>query len=76
MRCSAMRTTINIDENLFKDLMHITDAPTKTEAVRIALSEYVNLKRKRNLLALRGNVDIEDNWQKLRQMDSEEINRG
>jgi Arc/MetJ family transcription regulator len=72
-----MRTTLNIDDFLFQDLMRITRAKTKTEAVRTALTEYLRMKRKEKVLNMRGKLNINDDWQKLRQQEmteSEEYN--
>ena len=67
-----MRTTLNIEDGLFADLMRLTQAPTKTQAVRDALKEYIRLRRKEELLALRGRLEIEDNWHQLRESELEE----
>ena len=67
-----MRTTLHVDDSLFDDLMRMTQAKTKTEAVRVALNEYLRLKRKQQLLALRGQLDIADNWRDLRKLEIEE----
>lgn len=67
-----MRTTLNVDEQLFDELLEATQARTKTEAVHRALTEYLRLWRKQRLLALRGQVDIADNWQELRALESVE----
>ena len=67
-----MRTTLNIDDWIFQDLLHLTAAKTKTEAVRTALKEYLRMKRKEKLLALRGKVDIDPDWQSLRNAETEE----
>ncbi len=67
-----MRTTLTIDDVLFQDLMDITQAGTKSEAVRTALKEYLLMKRKEKVLAMRGNVDIDDSWQELRQLEVDE----
>jgi len=64
-----MRTTINIDDHLFHDLLAMTRARTKTEAVRTALTEYLQMKRKEKVLAMRGTIDIGDDWQELRQRE-------
>ncbi|MDH3329679.1 MAG: type II toxin-antitoxin system VapB family antitoxin [Desulfobulbaceae bacterium] len=53
-----MRTTLNIDDCLFQDVLSITKAKSKTEAVRTALTEYLRMKRKEKILAMRGKVDI------------------
>lgn len=62
-----MRITLHIDDGLFADLMRLTQATTKTQAVRDALKEYIRLRRKEELLALRGRLEIEDNWRQLRE---------
>lgn len=67
-----MRTTINIDDNIFQELMQITSASSRSKAVQQALVEYIDLKRKKQLLALRGRLDIADNWQELRRQEMEE----
>lgn len=64
-----MRTTLNIDDYLFQDLLNVTKAKTKTEAVRMALTEYLRMKRKETVLAMRGKINIKDDWQKLRQRE-------
>jgi Arc/MetJ family transcription regulator len=67
-----MRTTIHIEDGLFTDLMRLTQATTKTQAVRDALKEFIRLRRKEELLALRGRLGIEDNWRQLRESEREE----
>jgi hypothetical protein len=67
-----MRTTLNIEDGLFDDLMRLTQATTKTQAVRDALTEYIRLRRKEELLALRGRLEIEDNWRQLRESELKE----
>ncbi len=67
-----MRTTIHIEDSLFGDLMRLTRAPTKTQAVRDALKEFIRLRRKEELLALRGRLEIEDNWRQLRESELNE----
>ena len=64
-----MRTTLNIDDNLFTILMNLTQAKTKTEAVRSALVYYIKLKKKENLLDSRGQLSIEDVSEKLRLLE-------
>ena len=64
-----MRTTLNIDDNLFTILMNLTRAKTKTEAVRSALVDYIKLKKKENLLDSRGQLSIEDVSEKLRLLE-------
>lgn len=67
-----MRTTVNIDDEKCRELMQITSAPSMAKAIQTALAEYLDIKRKRQLLALRGKLDISDNWQELRQQELQE----
>ncbi|HBL31753.1 MAG TPA: hypothetical protein DD490_33435 [Acidobacteria bacterium] len=68
-----MRTTIHIEDGLFTDLMRLTHATTKTQAVRDALKEFIRLRRKEELLALQGRLEIEDNWRQLRESELTEV---
>jgi len=64
-----MRTTVNIDDALFEKVMHLVDAKTKTEAINRALAEFVRLKAKDELLSLRGQIELEDNWKDTRKVE-------
>ncbi len=68
-----MRTTINIDDKICKELMQLTSASSRSKAIQTALSEYIDLKRKKQLLAMRGKLNITDNWQELRQQELQEL---
>ena len=52
-----MRTLIDIQEHLMKDLLKETNAKTKREAVITAIETYLNLKRREKLASLIGNYD-------------------
>jgi len=67
-----MRTTLNIEESLLSDVLLQTGKKNKSEAVRFALREYIKQTKIKQLLSLRGEVDIEDNWQELRNMELSE----
>ncbi len=64
-----MRTTVNVDDDLFDELMKLSGAETKTEAVRTAIAEYVRERRKRRLIALRGKIDVADDLTDFRELD-------
>ena len=65
-----MRTTITIDDEVTKELMQTTGEKSITAAIRMALQDYLAGLRKQKLMALRGQVQIEDTWQQLRQLDT------
>jgi Arc/MetJ family transcription regulator len=64
-----MRTTITIDDSLMNQLMQTTGESSPAKALRQAVQDYVQQARLKKLLALRGQVAIEDNWRELRQLD-------
>ena len=67
-----MRTTVNIDDDIFEELMKITTSTSRAKAIQTAIYEYIEIKRKKQLLALRGKLDIANNWQQLRQQEMQE----
>jgi hypothetical protein len=74
MEKENMRTTVNIDDEKCKELMRLTSAPSVSKAIQTALSEFIDMQRKRQLLAMRGKLDITDNWGELRQQELQELN--
>ncbi len=56
-----MRTTISVDEQTFKILMHLAGTTNKTEAVKLAIDEFIRRERLKRFKALRGKVDIMSN---------------
>ena len=64
-----MRTTITVDDDLLSSVMQISGAKSSTEAIRAALSGYVVQSRKQQVLALRGEVNVADNWRSVRQLE-------
>ena len=67
-----MRTTVDIDDTLMEDVVRLTGAKKKKEALRIALEEYVRRVRIDVLLALPGTIDIEDVSEELEMLELEE----
>jgi len=65
-----MRTTLTIDDNLMSQLMQVTGESSPAKALRQAMQDYVQQARLKKLLALRGQVAIEDTWRDLRQLDT------
>ena len=54
-----MRTTLNLDEELVRELMQTTSAKTKTEAIHLAMKELVRRKKLEKLKALSGKIRID-----------------
>ncbi|MEX2535118.1 MAG: type II toxin-antitoxin system VapB family antitoxin [Trueperaceae bacterium] len=53
-----MRTTIQIPDGLFDDLMAITKADSRTAAIQTAVEHFVRRSRLERLRALRGKLDM------------------
>jgi hypothetical protein len=67
-----MRMTLTLDDDLVEQLMQFTGEKTPLIAIRHALKDYLAVVRKQKLMALRGQVQVEDNWRQLRQLDTKE----
>ena len=65
-----MRTTLSIDDSIIHQVMGFTGESSPVNAIRHALQDYLAQQRKIKLLALRGQVQIDDNWAALRQLDT------
>ncbi len=55
-----MRATLNIPDDLLAEVQKITGEKSKTKAITIAMREYIRQKRIKELIALRGKIQIED----------------
>lgn len=67
-----MRTTLNIDDSVARDLIRYTDAKTKTEAVNKAITEWVRCKRIEEFRALGGTIEWEGDLEKSRALETVE----
>ena len=67
-----MRTTLNIKDNIIKQVLAITGAKNKSQAVNQVLEAFIREKRTLKLLNLKGKLNLEENWQKLREMERDE----
>jgi len=68
-----MRATLNIPDDLLSEVQKITGEKSKTKAITIAMKEYVRQKRIKELLALRGKIQIEDVTHELEKLEMEEM---
>lgn len=68
-----MRTTLNIKDDVIKQVLKLTNAKNKSQAVNEVLEAYVREKQTQKLLELRGKLHLEDNWERLREMELDEI---
>lgn len=70
-----MRTTLSIDDHVMQALMQATGSSSPLEAVRVALQVYLQEQKLKKVIALRGKIQIADNWQKLRALDTRPISQ-
>jgi Arc/MetJ family transcription regulator len=68
-----MRTTINISDEVIKQVVEYTGAKNMSQAVNEVLELFVREKRKQKLIELKGKLQLEDSWQKLREMEIDEV---
>lgn len=67
-----MRTTLDLEEDLLQQLLELSRAKTKSQAVNLAIAEYVRQRKIRLLKGLSGRLQLEENWEKLRQLELDE----
>jgi Arc/MetJ family transcription regulator len=61
-----MRTHVDLDEALLDQVVQLGHFPTKKAAIQAALVEFVKTLKRRELLALRGQVPWEGDLDQLR----------
>ena len=64
-----MRTTIEVTKELMDELMKLSGAQKKKEAVRIALEEFIRRKKIERLLSLPGTVEVIDVTEELEEAE-------
>ena len=57
-----MRTNIFLDDKLVKEAFKYSDVKTKKDLVHLALQEFIQNRRKKNLLELKGKVQFADDY--------------
>lgn len=65
-----MRTTLTIDDDVVAQVVQITGLANPLDAIRDALRSYLQQEKLKQVIALRGKLDLEDNWRALRQLDT------
>lgn len=66
-----MRATLNIPDEILSDVQKITGEKSKTKAITIAMKEFIRQKKIKELIALRGKVQIDYDWQKEEELEIE-----
>jgi Arc/MetJ family transcription regulator len=62
-----MRTNIDIDDDLIKEVMKLTGIKTKKGVVEAALAQMLSLKKQERLRDLRGKLKWEGNLDEMRE---------
>jgi Arc/MetJ family transcription regulator len=70
-----MRTTLDLDEALINELLKVTEAKTKTEAIHLAISELIRRKKLEKLKSLSGKIHIDMDWRKREKVELEHQKR-
>ncbi|MCX7011955.1 MAG: type II toxin-antitoxin system VapB family antitoxin [Candidatus Sumerlaeota bacterium] len=65
-----MRATITIQDDAMKDLARFTKGRTKTAAVNYAIRDWVRLKKMQEIKSLCGKIDIADDLETLRALET------
>jgi len=58
-----MRATLNIPDELISEVQRLSGQKSKTGAIVTVMEEYVRRRRMEDLLALRGKVQLDYDWQ-------------
>lgn len=66
-----MRATLNIPDELIAEVQKITGTKSKTRAVVIAIEEFIRQKKIKELLSLRGKIQIDYDWEKEEEFEIE-----
>lgn len=61
-----MRTTLDLPEDLIKEVMEILNAKTKSEAIKTSLEKVIKSHRRKQLIKYKGKIDFDINLDQLR----------
>jgi metal-responsive CopG/Arc/MetJ family transcriptional regulator len=64
MEVHEMRATLNIPDELISEVQKLSGQKSKTGAIVTVMEEYVRRRKMEELLALRGKITIEYDWEK------------
>ena len=70
-----MRTTLDVDPDLLAEAERITGELSASKVVNAALRELIRRQKLKQLRELIGNMDLEDNWRQLEELELEQMQR-
>jgi hypothetical protein len=57
-----MRATLDIPEDLIKEVQELSGEKSKTKAITVAMKEYIRQKKIKDLLKLKGKISLSFDW--------------
>jgi metal-responsive CopG/Arc/MetJ family transcriptional regulator len=69
MEVLNMRATLNIPDDLLSEVQKISGEKSKTKAITIAMQEYIRQKKIKELIALKGRIQIDYDWEKEEELE-------
>lgn len=70
-----MRTTLDLSDHLIAQLLKVHPFRSKTEAIHVAIKEFIQRRKAKKLVSLFGQVDIDPDWQKHEEEELRELKR-
>ncbi len=64
-----MRATLNIPDDLIKEVQEVSGEKSKTKAITVAMQEFIRQKKIKELIAMRGKVQIAYDWEKEEELE-------
>jgi metal-responsive CopG/Arc/MetJ family transcriptional regulator len=64
-----MRVTLNIPDDLLAEVQKIAGEKSKTKAITTAMEEFIKQKKIKELIALKGKVQIDYDWEKEEELE-------
>jgi hypothetical protein len=68
-----MRTTLNIDPQLVDELVAATGEKDRGKAVNRAIREFIRRQKLDQLIALAGNIEMDDVWEEMEKLELEKM---
>jgi metal-responsive CopG/Arc/MetJ family transcriptional regulator len=64
-----MRATLSIPDNLLAEVQKISGEKSKTKAIITAMEEFIREKKIKELIALKGKIQIDYDWEKEEELE-------
>jgi len=68
-----LRITVELSNDEIAQMSRLTNQPDSAQAVAQAAREYLRIRRLRELSAMSGRVEYEDNWEQLEALELAEV---